>query len=118
MAARDIADIGMPDFTLEDVYDEWRASSVDLAADAVVAEASDGEIGGYAILRDRGSLAVVAPAFEGRGIGARLLAWTQQRERERGRARHRQWIPTSNVRAQALLRGAGYLPTRSYWRMA
>ncbi len=34
LLARERADLGMPDDTLEEVLDEWRASDVDLAADA------------------------------------------------------------------------------------
>ena len=41
LLARERADLGMPDDTLEEVLDEWRASDVDLAADARVAQAGD-----------------------------------------------------------------------------
>ena len=117
LVARDIADLGAPDYTLEDLCDEWRAREFDLAADALVVELDDGRIVGYAAVHRRGTLAVVAPEFERRGIGARVLQWTERRDRQCGREQHRQWIAASNLRARALLQGAGYLPERSYWRM-
>ena len=116
MAARDVADLGAPDITLQDLRDEWRGSDVDLATDAVVIEA-DGGIVGYAIVRRPGSLAVVGPEHEGRGVGTRLLQWTETRERERGRPCHRQWVGASNAAARELLTAAGYRRVRSYWRL-
>jgi hypothetical protein len=38
MVARDLADLGRPDYTLEDLRDEWAGSDVDLEEDGVVAE--------------------------------------------------------------------------------
>ena len=38
LIARDLADLGVPDYTLEDLLDEWRGTGVDLAADAVVVQ--------------------------------------------------------------------------------
>jgi mycothiol synthase len=120
MAARDTADIGAPDYTLEDLTEEWGLSEVDLSRDVVVAELDArgpaGEIVGYAIVRSVGTLAIVAPDHEGQGIGAQLLAWVEGRARERGEERHRQWVAASNERGCALLLGAGYEPVRSYWR--
>ncbi len=116
MVARDLADIGVADYTLEDLLDEWGERSVDLSADAVVVERGD-ELVAYALLQRQGALAMVHPQHENREIGARLLAWTERRARELGRDHHRQWVSAGNARADALLRGAGYAPVRSYWRM-
>jgi mycothiol synthase len=115
LQARDVADFGVPDYTLEDLHDDWRSSDFDLAADALVIE-DQGEIVAFADVRQRGTLAVVAPAHEGRGVGTQLLAWTEARQRERGQP-CRQWVAASNRRAESLLRGGGYLTVRSYWRM-
>ena len=115
--ARDIADVGVPDYTLEDLRDEWRASDFDLTRDAVVAEADGGEIVAYATVRRPGALAVVAPGHEGQGIGTRLLAWAENRERELGRSVHVQWVLGANARAARLLGAAGYTRVRSYRRM-
>jgi mycothiol synthase len=118
LVARDVADLGAPDFTLADLRDEWQASDFDLATDAVVAQAPTGELVAYAAVRRPGALAVVAPAHEGLGIGTQLLAWAENRERELGRAIHVQWVAGANAQAAALLSAAGYSVTRSYWRMA
>ena len=52
MIAGDIADIGEPDYTLEDLHDEWGARDFDLARDAVVVEERR-RIVGYATFRGR-----------------------------------------------------------------
>jgi len=117
LVARDTADIGVPDYTLGDLRDEWRASDFDLGTDAVVGELEDGRVVAYAAARRLGVLAVIAPDQEGRGLGARLLQWAERREREQGRDRHRQWVAATNSRGQMLLRAAGYSCSRSYWRM-
>jgi mycothiol synthase len=117
LVARHTTDVGLPLFRLEEVLDEWRAPDVTLGDDAIVVEA-EGSIIAYAIVHRPGALAVVAPAHEGRGAGARLLAWVQQRERERGSEVHRQIAASTNARARELLEVAGYRQVRSYWRMA
>ncbi|HWF73318.1 MAG TPA: GNAT family N-acetyltransferase [Solirubrobacteraceae bacterium] len=116
LVARDIADLGAPDCTLGDVLDEWGLADFELAADARVAEV-DGRIVAYGSVRREGTFAVVAPEFEGRGIGTRLLRWAEGREAERPGGRSRQWVAGANERAAELLRGAGYELVRSYWRM-
>jgi mycothiol synthase len=115
--ARDLVDLGRTDYTLADLLAEWRLSEVDLAADAVVAEDDDGRIAGYAMVRRPGTLAVVAPEREGRGVGTRLLEWAERRERGLGREYHRQWISAANSTGRALLERSGYAFERSYWRM-
>ena len=118
MTARDLADLGSPDYTLEDLRHEWKLSDFDLARDAVVVEAEDHRIVGYAIVRGPGALAMVTPEQEGKGVGSLLLSWAEDRGRELGRAQHRQWIAAGNEPARRLLTGAGYQHQRSYWRMA
>jgi mycothiol synthase len=118
LVARDVADLEEPDYTLERLEDEWRESTFDLAADAVVAEDDRGRIVGYAIVRGPGTLVAVDPEREGEGIGTRLLEWAERRALALGRARHSQWIGERNVAGRALLQRAGYEPARSYWRMA
>ncbi len=117
LVARDLADLGVPDATLEDLLDEWGGSDLDLAADARVAEAGDGHIVGYVLVRRPGTLAVVDPGHEGHGVGTRLLEWAEARDRDRGRELHRQWVAAENQSARTLLTAAGYSMARSYWRM-
>jgi mycothiol synthase len=116
--ARDLSDLGVADFTLEDLWEEWSRSNFDLAADAVICEDDAGAVLGYASVRRTHGLAVVAPGQEGRGIGALLLSWLQERERELGREQHRQAIASTDERGQRLLLDAGYVWERSYARMA
>ena len=118
LEARDIADLGQPDYTVEDILDDWRRSEFDLSTDALVAEADDGSLIGYAAVLRMGTDVVVAPDYEGRGIGTRLLQWSERRDRELGRERHRQWVAEHNAAGRALLLAAGYRSERSYWRMA
>lgn len=59
----------------------------------------------------------MAPAHEGRGIGSRLLDWTERRDQDRGRDVHRQWVAATNASARSLLTRAGYHRVRSYSRM-
>jgi mycothiol synthase len=116
LIARDLADLGVPDYTFEDLLDEWRGTDVDLATDTVVVQDGD-EIVAYALVRRPGIFAAVHPAHEDRGIGAQLLEWTERRTRAVGRDQYRQWVSAGNARAGVLLRGAGYERARSYWRM-
>ena len=115
--AGDIADIGEPDYTLEDLHDEWGAAEFDLAADAVVLE-ERGRIAGYAAFRGPGAvLIVVDPERRGEGLGTALRGWAEDRARERGQKTLRQEVGDRNAAARELLTAAGYERERSYWRM-
>jgi mycothiol synthase len=117
IVARDIADLGRPDYTLEDVQADWAAPDIVLARDAWIAE-EDGIALGYAMLDDRGAaLITVPPASEGRGVGTLLREAAEARAVERGEALVRQFVPTSNEGARAQLLEAGYWPAYSYFRM-
>jgi mycothiol synthase len=115
--ARDIADLGRPDYTLEDVRSDWGGPGIDVARDAWLAE-DDGTPLGYALLDDRGAaLVTVPPASEGRGVGSALREAAEARALERGEALVRQFVPISNEPARAHLLAAGYWPAYSYFRM-
>src|SRR6185437_4846931 len=115
--ARDIADLGEVEQTLDELRDEWRSSDLDLERNARVVEDADGRIVAYAAVRRPGTLVLVAPDQEGRGIGSRLLEWVEWRDSERGRDVHRQWVAGRNATARALLTRVGYRRVRSYSRM-
>jgi mycothiol synthase len=117
IVARDIADLGRPDYTLEDVRADWAAAGIELARDAWLVE-EDGTPIGYALLDDRGAaLITVPPASEGRGVGTALREAAEARALERGEALVRQYVPASNEAARAQLLAAGYWPAYSYFRM-
>ena len=114
--ARDVADLGEPDFTLDDLADEWAEQAFALELDSRVADSGDGELLAYAAMRDRSQLVAVHPRAEGRGIGAALLRWAEGRAAERHEPL-RQDLGSSNAAAAALLTAAGYRPAHHYWRM-
>ena len=117
IVARDVADLGRPDYTLEDVQADWTAPGVEPALDAWLVEDGDGPLG-YAMLDDRGAaLVTVPPANEGRGIGTTLRKAAEARALERGEALVRQYVPIVNEAARAHLLAAGYWPAYSYFRM-
>jgi mycothiol synthase len=118
LAAREIADLGTTIRRLDDLRDEWQATELELERDARVVEVeAGGRIVAYVGVRRFGTLAVVAPDHEGRGIGARLLEWAERREREQGHSFHRQWVAGANASARALLTASGYTRARSYRRL-
>ena len=118
IVARDIADLGRPDYTIEDVRADWAAPGVDPALDAWLVEEDDGQAIGYALLDDRGAaLVTVPPANEGRGVGTLLREAAEARAIVRGEALVRQYIPTANEAARTNLLDTGYWPAFSYFRM-
>ena len=114
IVACDIADLGVPDFELDDVVEEW--DELDPARDAWVAEAG-GTVVAYASARDGNAGVYVHPNACGRGIGTELLARVEARERERGARRHQQFVAERNVAARSLLAAHGYTQTYSDWRL-
>jgi mycothiol synthase len=117
LVARHTADLGLPLFRLEDVQDEWRSPDVELHHDVLLVEI-DSALAGYAIVHRPGAFAVVAPDYEGQGVGACLLDWVERRERGREADAHRQIAASSNARARELFERSGYRQVRSVWRMA
>ena len=106
IVARDIADLGKPDYTLEDVQADWAAPGVDRARDAWLVEDGGAPLG-YALLDDRGAaLVTVPPASEGRGVGTALREAAERARCERGEALVRQYVPT-------VQRGRAHAPARA-----
>ncbi|HET9721285.1 MAG TPA: GNAT family N-acetyltransferase [Solirubrobacteraceae bacterium] len=118
LEARDRADFGAPDFTLDDLRDAWQRTETDLTADARLVTDQAGAIVGYGIVEGQGALGVVHPESEGRGAGSLLLGWLMDRERERGHTEHRQYVGAANPTAPVLLSPRGFTLTRSNYRMA
>jgi mycothiol synthase len=114
--ARDVADLGVPDFTLEDLESDWSRPGVALEHDARVAEGRGG-IRGYAILLGDDAVICVHPEAEGEGNGTVLRRWAEARAAERGTAVLRQFAFGSNDGARAHLREAGYEPVQHYFRL-
>jgi mycothiol synthase len=116
IVASDVAAFGEPDYTLDDLRDEWAARDFDLATDAVVLEES-GRIVGYAAFRGSETLLIVDPERFGEGLGTALRVWAEDRAREKGLTTIRQDVGDRNAAAREHLTAAGYERERSYWRM-
>ena len=117
LLARDVADFGYPDFTIEDLHADWQTPGLDLQREAWVVEQPGGEIVASALLLGDDALIYVHPDACGRGIGSTLRDLAEARARERGTAVLRQFIPTGNEAAAPLLLDAGYWPVQHYLRM-
>ena len=117
MLARDVEDLGYPDFTLEDLRADWATPGLDLSRDAWVVEGADGEIVASGLLLGDHALIYVHPAACGRGLGTALRELAEARGRERGTAVQRQFVPVANEPAAALLLDAGWWPAQHYLRM-
>ncbi len=117
IAARDVADLGYADYTLEDVKADWASPTTDLALDAWLAEDAAGPVG-YAMLDDSGAaMVVVPPESEGRGIGTTLREAAEARAAARGGDVVRQYLPATNQAARAHVRVAGYRLAHRYARL-
>jgi ribosomal protein S18 acetylase RimI-like enzyme len=114
--ARDVADVGVPDFTLEDLRADWASPGLDLEHDARVA-APHGAVRGYAVLLGDDAVIVVHPEAEGEGNGTVLRRWAEARAAERGTSVLRQFAYGANDGARAHLREAGYEPVQHYFRL-
>jgi mycothiol synthase len=116
IVARDVADLGVPDFTLDDLRADWATPGLALEHDARVAE-SGGEIRGYAILLGDDAMVIVHPDTEGEGTGTVLRRWAEVRAAERGTTVLRQFTAGDNDGARRHLREAGYQPAQHYFRL-
>jgi mycothiol synthase len=115
--ARDVADLGVPDFTLEDLEADWSRPGLALEHDARVAAGEGGAIRGYAILLGDDAVVCVPPEAEGEGNGTVLRRWAEARAAERGTAVLRQFAYGSNDAGRRHLREAGYEPVQHYFRL-
>ena len=116
IVARDVADLGVPDFTLDDLRADWATPGLDLEHDVRVADAG-GSIRGYAILLGDDAVVIVHPEAEGEGTGTVLRRWAEARASERGTSVLRQFAYGANDRARRLLHAAGYAPAQHYFRL-
>jgi mycothiol synthase len=116
IVARDVADLGVPDFTLEDLRADWTSPGLRLEHDARVA-ARDGSVRGYAVLLGDDAVVIVHPEAEGEGTGTVLRRWAEARAAERGTSVLRQFAYGANDGARAHLRAAGYAPAQHYFRL-
>ena len=117
IVARDVADLGVPDFTLDDLRADWATPGLDLEHD--VARRRRGRLDPR--LRDparrRRAWSSSTPRPRARATGTVLRRWAEARASERGTAVLRQFAYGANDRARRLLREAGYAPAQHYFRL-
>jgi mycothiol synthase len=109
--ARDVADLGAPDWTLDDVHEEMAA-----AERAWVVEDGSGRLVAAALLESSDARVLVHPDSCGQGIGTHLRELVE--EAAPPGTLLQQAVHGSNDAARALLEAAGYRAERHYWRMA
>jgi len=127
ISACQIADTGVPDISLDELLDDWH--DLDLAEEAVVVVAPDGNPAGYADLINRSYVTVsvygyVHPDYRDQGIGSFLVAWGERWTRDRmpqapddARVVVQHYVNAANEGARRLLESSGYAPVRGVYVM-
>ncbi len=124
--AHDIADFGEPDFTEQDLLDDWGRPRFELAHDAWVLSGPTGRTIGYAYVweslvdQEFEADAFVMPEYSGRGLGTQLLELIQDRARELAAGRSMTlgvFASSANDEKRNLLERRGFRPARSVVRM-
>jgi predicted N-acetyltransferase YhbS len=112
IAACEIANDGAIEIDASDVVQSL--SSAARPEDAIVVE--DGQrIVAWATIHGERTDADVHPDCGGRGIGAALLAWSEDRARAAGRPRVRQTVTDNDQAARTLFAGKGYFAAHTSW---
>ncbi len=124
--ALDIADFGEPNFTEQDLLDDWLRPRFDLEHDAWVLNGPTGRVIGYGYVweavvdREIDADAYVLPEYSGRGLGGQLLGLVEARAEElcagRGMALG-VFASSANEYKRKLLERRGFLRARSVLRM-
>jgi mycothiol synthase len=116
IVARDVADIGRPDYTMRDLLADWALPELDFERDHFVVEDDDGRLIGWADVDASGTRLAVHPDHDGCGVGTLLREASEARMREMGIAL-RQVVNPTNVAAVEHLRAAGYERIQVYLRL-
>ena len=125
----DVAEYGVPDFTLEDLRTLWQGPTFNLATDAWIVVAPGDRLVGYADVQHRQhvriyTLVYVLPEFAGLGIEEYLLQlaedWAQRQvslAKPGVRVTLNSWTSNQNDSAQQSFERAGFKEVRRHWRM-
>jgi mycothiol synthase len=108
---------GVSDIDPEDVRADWARPGFDLATDAVAVCDGDRIVAAAEVFKNRADVNV-HPNFEGLGIGAWLLRWTEERSRALGRPKVGQTLADSERGAAELLQRNGYRYGHTSWMLA
>lgn len=117
IAACEEAANGVSDIDPEDVRSDWVRPGFDLANDAIAICEGDRLVAAAEVFKNRADVNV-HPAFEGLGLGAWLLPWTEERSRALGRPKVGQTLADSEAGAIALLQRNGYGYGHTSWMLA
>jgi mycothiol synthase len=129
IAARDMADYGSTDASVEEVQNYWEAPRFDLAQDVRIIIAPDGLIVGYEEVYPHSDERLefdgyVHPRETGRGFGTLLLRWAEARAYERvgemqttGPVILRGNTAAVDQNARAMFNARGFALVRQFWRM-
>lgn len=107
--AAEAVDAGESEVTLEDVLSDWERPGFDPATDTILVIDADHPVAAAEVWGTRADAAVL-PDARGRGIGASLLSWIEERAREAAAPRIGQTIPDTNERAAGLFARQSYTP--------
>ncbi|MBA2363782.1 MAG: GNAT family N-acetyltransferase [Chloroflexia bacterium] len=128
ITACDLLDFGEPDYTREDLLEEW--GEIELSTDSWLVHGPSGQLAGYIKVDHRdhvrlGADGYVHPDQRGRGIATHLIERTESRARELAplappgiRVTLGNATNSADEQAVALLRARGYTLARRFWRMA
>ena len=117
IAACETAANGTSDIDPEDVRSDWSRPGFDLATDGIAVCDGDRVAATAEVFKNRADVNV-HPDFEGIGIGAWLLPWTEERSRALGRPKVGQTLADSEVGAMAFLQRHGYVYGHTSWMLA
>jgi mycothiol synthase len=106
--ARDVADSGAPDYSLDDVRTDFASEEIEVLV--VEGGPGPGGIVGVAALEDRGAMAAIHPDHEHGEAGAALRDALEERARARGADVMRLHVSGANAAGKAVLAEAGYAP--------
>lgn len=123
--------VGVDEHDVADLLVEWRSPGFSLESDAIVVEAQNGSLAGYAEVWDTDEPHVrifswgrVAPNHRGLCIGTWLAAWEEERARKAidrapadARVSLRQFVYKQDSEANALLERHGFALVRLFFRM-
>lgn len=119
VAAADLHDDGVVEVDRDDIVPDFGQLGFDPAADAVLVLDGDDPVAWADAYREKAEVDV-RPSHRGRGLGAALLAWSEEWARARELPTIGQTKTDANVAARELFSANGYEPTHTAWiiRMA
>jgi len=127
--AAEVAEWGEPDFTEDELRDDWEHFHGDPGKSITLVVAPDNTLVGYMAITDNGHGAIEAdgyshPGWVGKGIGTWLIQESERMAQDiiaglpsTQRVTIRSFTAGSNERGLALLENEGYDAIRHFWRM-